>query len=137
MASKAETLGEAMAAVTRGEVDQRLERTRKVTAGTRHGKTMEQLAPFLDEFEFNPRDARFIGDPIDFLVFHGLDDGDMRELVIVEVKSGRPTLNQRQRQVKKAVEEGRVRWEVVHLGAQARRRFQIIQLPEGSEEISS
>ena len=39
------------------------------------GKVAEQIAPFLPEFKYNPKDARFIGSPIDFIVFDGLDEG--------------------------------------------------------------
>jgi len=39
------------------------------------GKVAEQIVPFLPEFKYNPKDARFIGSPIDFIVFDGLDEG--------------------------------------------------------------
>ena len=39
------------------------------------GKVAEQIVPFLPEFKYNPKDARFIGSPIDFIVFDGLDGG--------------------------------------------------------------
>jgi predicted Holliday junction resolvase-like endonuclease len=35
------------------------------------GKVSEQLLPFLPEFPFNPRDARFLGSPVDLIVFGG------------------------------------------------------------------
>jgi len=39
------------------------------------GRVTEQIAPYLPEFKYNPKDARFIGSPIDFIVFDGLDEG--------------------------------------------------------------
>jgi len=36
------------------------------------GKFKEQLAPILPEFNYNPTDARFLGSPVDFVVFNGL-----------------------------------------------------------------
>ena len=33
----------------------------------------EQLAPYLPDFPFSPTEAKFIGAPIDFLVFKGMD----------------------------------------------------------------
>ena len=53
-----------------------------------HGKVTEHLIPFFPSFPWNPSDARFLGSPIDFVVFDGLSEGEVREIVLVEVKSG-------------------------------------------------
>ena len=74
------------------------------------GKVTEHLVPYLPEFEFNPRDARFLGSPIDFVVFDGLSEGDLRAVVFIEVKTGRATLTGRERLVRVAIESGRVCW---------------------------
>lgn len=83
------------------------------------GKVTEHLVPYLPDFEFNPRDARFLGSPIDFVVFDGLTQGTLRDVVFVEVKTGRAALTGRERLVRDAVESGRVRWAEVRpeLGA--------------------
>jgi hypothetical protein len=92
------------------------ERTRKLTAATRTGQTVEQLAPYLAGFRFKARDARFLsGGPIDYVIFDGLDEGDLREIVLLEIKSGAPRLNPRQQQVQAAVDEGRVRFEIAQV----------------------
>lgn len=75
------------------------------------GKVTEHLAPFMPDFKFNPKEARFIGSPIDLLVFDGLDDGDLRQIYFVEVKTGASAaLSARQRQIRDAILSGRVRW---------------------------
>lgn len=74
------------------------------------GKVTEHVTPYLPEFEWNPKDARFIGTPVDFLVFDGLDEGDLREVVFVEVKTGGSVLTRREQQVREAIVEGRVSW---------------------------
>ncbi len=81
------------------------------------GKVQEHLAPLFPEFlsQFNPRDARFIGTPLDFVVFDGLDDGDVRRVVFVEVKTGKATLASRERHVRDAVEAGRVEFQLMRL----------------------
>jgi predicted Holliday junction resolvase-like endonuclease len=79
------------------------------------GKVGEHFAPFFPALlaRFSPRDARFLGAPIDFVIFDGLDEGDVREVVFVEVKAGaRGQLSGRERLIRKAVDEGRVRFEV-------------------------
>ena len=82
---------------------------------TLKGKISEQMAPFLPEFPFLPADARFIGNPIDFIVFDGYteakdDKGDSVSVVLVEVKKGKGKLTRNEKLIEKAVTEGRVSW---------------------------
>jgi predicted Holliday junction resolvase-like endonuclease len=74
------------------------------------GKVIEQLAPHLPGFPLNPRDARFLGSPVDFVVFDGLEEGAVRRVVFVEVKTGGAALSGRERLVREAVRERRVEW---------------------------
>lgn len=82
-------------------------RSRDVIAG----KVAEHLAPWLGGFPYNPKDARFLGSPVDLVVFDGLDAGDLRAVVFVEVKTGASTLTRRERALRDAVRAGRVAWE--------------------------
>jgi hypothetical protein len=79
------------------------------------GKVTEHFAPLFPDFEFNPRDARFLGMPIDFVVFDGLDEGTVRRIVFVEVKTNRSGLTGRERLIREAVEARRVEWRVLRL----------------------
>ena len=79
------------------------------TAVTR-GQAFEHLAPFMDDFGYNPRDARFLGSPIDLVVFDGLSESDVREIVFLEIKTGQSQLSARERAVQRAVDEQRVTW---------------------------
>jgi predicted Holliday junction resolvase-like endonuclease len=74
------------------------------------GKVYEQLLPYLPDFPFNPKDVRFIGSPVDLVVFDGLDRGTVGRVVFVEVKTGQAQLTSRERQVRDAVRAGRVEW---------------------------
>lgn len=80
------------------------------------GKVSEHLAPCLGDFPWNPRDARFLGSPVDFLVFDGLAEDDVREIVFLEVKSGGSTLSARERRVRDAVLARRVSWRELRVG---------------------
>ena len=86
--------------------DDAVQRSLAVTAGKVH----EQLIPYLPEFGFNPKDARFLGSPVDLVVFDGLADGDVRRVVFLEVKTGGAPLTARERQVRDAVEARAVEW---------------------------
>jgi predicted Holliday junction resolvase-like endonuclease len=110
---------------TRDDLDAARKQSARLSRATRDGRAYEQLVPYLPEFEerWSRGDARFIGSPIDFLVFDGLYDGsdELREIVFVEVKSGRPTLSKAERAVRDAVAEGRVAWDQIVLERGARR----------------
>ena len=84
---------------------------REAVEGSRRvirGQVSEQLAPYLGDFEFDPAGARFIGSPVDFVVFDGLADGELRSVVLVEVKTGAARLNERQRRIRDVIEAGEV-----------------------------
>lgn len=77
------------------------------------GKITEHLVPFHASFlsQFNPKDARFIGSPIDLIVFDG--SADKKENLIiyfVEVKTGNSKLSAIQQKVRDAVVNGQIRW---------------------------
>jgi predicted Holliday junction resolvase-like endonuclease len=75
------------------------------------GQFSEQLAPYLPDFEHSPSECKFLGKPVDFLVFRGLDNKKVDEIVFVEVKSGKSNLSSVEKSVKDAVEKKKVRWE--------------------------
>jgi len=85
------------------------------------GKFVEQMAPYLPEFKYDPTEARFIGSPIDLVVFPGLATGDPQEVVIMEIKTGKNCqLTRQQNKIRQLIEDGMVRWELIeHTETQA------------------
>jgi len=89
------------------------------------GKAWEQLAPFFPEFtaKFSPSDSRFIGTPIDYVVFKNMTDFDKNnkdenpiEVVLVEIKTGKAKkLNPLEDAVKDAIDSKRVSFEQIDL----------------------
>ncbi len=75
------------------------------------GQFSEQLAPFLPDFKYLPTECRFIGKPVDLIVFKGMDDKDVNEVVFVEVKSGKAKLSPQEKKLKETIEKKKVRWE--------------------------
>lgn len=84
----------------------------KKSNSVNYGKVSEALAPYLPNFGgYNPKDARFLGSPIDFVVFDGLEDEvELRKIVFIEVKSGASHLTTRERHVRNAILAGKVEW---------------------------
>jgi len=77
------------------------------------GQAYEKLVPLLPAFRWDPRDAHFLGHPIDYIVFDGLNDeerDEVRAVVFVEVKTGASQVSRRQRLVREAIGQRRVEW---------------------------
>src|SRR3989344_831191 len=89
------------------EREDAIKRSRAVLSG----QFSEQLAPYLPNFPYKPTEARFIGKPIDFIIFKGMDDRKIDEVVFVEVKSGSSTLSSQERTLRDTINEKNVRWE--------------------------
>ncbi len=86
------------------------------------GKIAEHMVPmYRDVFKYDPSDARFIGAPIDYLIFDGysaVKDSHSDEpitVILADIKTGNAQLNLTERKIKEAVEQGRVRWETIQL----------------------
>jgi predicted Holliday junction resolvase-like endonuclease len=88
------------------------------SSSVRMGQIQEHLAPLLPAFadKYSLRDARFMGAPVDYVVFDGLEAGRVTRLVLVEIKTGTSTLNDNQRMIRDAVKVGiPVEWDLVRL----------------------
>jgi predicted Holliday junction resolvase-like endonuclease len=83
---------------------------------THFGKITEHLVPWLADSDFDPRDMRFIGSPVDFLVFEGLSAGKEVTVTFVEVKTGRnPRLSVREERVREALLAKRVDYRLLKI----------------------
>ncbi|MDM1756766.1 MULTISPECIES: Holliday junction resolvase-like protein [Acinetobacter] len=86
------------------------------------GKMAEQLAPIMPQFQYLPSDAKFLGDPIDYVVFDGYsafrdDEGAAEdiEIVLIDIKSGGARLTKGQHAIAQAIRAGRVRFETIRI----------------------
>jgi predicted Holliday junction resolvase-like endonuclease len=90
-----------------GIVKARLKTSRAILGGL----VSEQIAPLLRDFPFDPGDCRFVGKPVDFIVFRGMNEKNITEVIFLEVKSGTgKKLNDQETRLRDAVQAGRVRW---------------------------
>jgi len=86
------------------------------SARTLSGKTLEKFVPFLEDFSYDPHDVRWLGDPVDLVIFDGYsknkESGDgIKQVVFCEVKSGESKLSEIQKQIKNLIERKKVKWE--------------------------
>jgi predicted Holliday junction resolvase-like endonuclease len=79
------------------------------------GKFTEQMVPYFPDFKYDPTEVRFIGSPIDLIVFPGLAKGDPQEVVILEIKTGRSAqMTPAQKKIRQLIEDGMVRWDEIY-----------------------
>lgn len=85
------------------------------------GSLAEQLAPMFEVFGYNPSDARFIGDPVDYVIFDGytkvrerLEDKPIT-IVLADVKTGKAELSYEQRRIRQGIEKGLVKFETIRM----------------------
>ena len=74
------------------------------------GQFSEQIAPYLPEFPFKPTETRFIGKPVDFVIFKGTDEKKIDEVVFVEVKSGQSQLSKVEKTLKETIQNKKISW---------------------------
>jgi predicted Holliday junction resolvase-like endonuclease len=106
----------------KGLLDARRESLQKSRSSLK-GQIAEQMAPLLPGFRYRPSDARFLGDPVDYVVFSGYTDVrddpssavSALDIVLLEVKQGTSSLSPFQRAIARSVEEGRVRFEILRI----------------------
>jgi predicted Holliday junction resolvase-like endonuclease len=79
------------------------------------GKLLENIAPYLPDFQFNPLDMRFIGSPIDYIVFQGMSKKEIDKVIFLEIKSGKSSLNSQERKLKKAIQNKKVEYKEIRL----------------------
>ena len=79
------------------------------------GLFSEQLAPYLPDFPYSPTEVRFIGKPVDFIVFEGMDEKKINSVKFVEVKTGSSQLSSQEKELKKAIEAKKVSFEEYRL----------------------
>lgn len=99
------------------EIENAKKRSRTSQRSSIKGKVAEQLAPLfsLNKLGVDPAEMRFIGTPVDYIVFKGHKNGEIEEIIFLEVKTGKSSLTKLEKQVKKAIEEKRVKWKELRI----------------------
>lgn len=96
-------------------VDEARADTIKKSRATLRGQATEHLSPLLID-QWDHKDYRFIGSPIDYLVCVGgsaIIDGVediIEEVVLLEIKTGKSKMNKIQRRIRDAVITGKVKF---------------------------
>lgn len=82
------------------------------------GEIYEKILPSMPNFPYAPKDMVFVGKWTDYIIFDGLSEGDLREIIFLEIKSGKSRLNANEKMIKKILDEKIVRFAEMRVGAQ-------------------
>ena len=107
-------LGRQVAEFSRREKEIRSD-ARKRSRTSHMASIIEQLAPFLPGFRYNPKDVQWIGGygAVDAIVWNGLEAGGDVEIVFLDVKAGpRASLTGHQRRIRDAIAWKRIAFDV-------------------------
>ena len=75
----------------------------------------EKIAPLLPNFPYSYKDLVFLGKWVDYICFDWLSTWEMKQVVFLEIKTGKSQLNKNESMIKSAIEKGRVKWETVRI----------------------
>ena len=84
------------------------------SARTLSGKTLEKLVPFLERFGHDPHDVRWLGDPIDLVIFDGYSQNNhkaVEKITFCEIKSGDSKISSAQQRIKEIIQKKKIEWE--------------------------
>jgi predicted Holliday junction resolvase-like endonuclease len=97
------------------------------------GLFSEQIATLLPDFpkDLKTSEARFVGKPIDFLFFKGMDEQNITEVIFVEVKSGKSSLNSVERQLRDAIRDKKVEWREYRVSEEMINSSKTVQVSSG------
>jgi predicted Holliday junction resolvase-like endonuclease len=87
----------------------------KQSKSTTLGYVSEKIAPLLPDFPYSYKDLVFLWKGVDYLCFDGLSEGEMKQVVFLEIKTGKSQLNKNESLIKNCIEKGRVKWETVRI----------------------
>ena len=78
------------------------------------GKVMENVLPYYKDFDsqVSLADCRFIAAQLDIIVFEGASNNNIKNITFMDAKTGAAKLEKNQKQIRDAVNDGKVRSEL-------------------------
>ena len=93
-------------AVIAANYDWLTENTRAINAGF----ILEKLVLTFDSFPFKHEECRPMFDPIDYIVFEGLAQGEVKGISFIDIKTGNAKLTEGQKQIKQTISDKNVKF---------------------------
>ena len=75
-------------------------------------ESFEALAPFMPDISYHPKDMNFLWKWVDYIVFDGLANWKLKQIVFLEIKTWKSCLNTNEKQIKKIIEKWKIKYEL-------------------------
>jgi len=76
-------------------------------------ESYETLAPFMKDIIYHPKDMNFLWKWVDYIVFDGLSSWNLKQIVLLEIKTGKSRQNLNEKQIEKIIKEKKIKYEIV------------------------
>ena len=94
-------------------------RSETATTTINIGFILERIAPSMEGFPFNHNDCRSLFEPIDYVIFEGLNKkNSVSKILFTEIKTGKANLTNKEKQIRNLVEKKQVIWDTYKKGAE-------------------
>ena len=94
-------------------------RSEKTTRSVNIGFILERIAPSMKSFPFNHNDCRSLFEPIDYIIFEGLNKkNSVSKILFTEIKTGDARLTKKEKEIRNLVEKKQVVWETYNKGGE-------------------
>lgn len=93
--------------ILKSEREDAIKRSRAVLTG----QFSENISPYMPGFPYSPTECKFLGKPIDFIVFKGADENNIKEVIFLEIKSGNSKLNKQEKNLKETILSKKIKWD--------------------------
>lgn len=97
--------------IIKNKIKSKPKRIKTITKHVNIGQIIEKILPGSKSFRYDVKDCRAIFDPIDYISFNGLTkDKEVESITIIEIKSGDASLQRNQKNIKKQIENGKIKY---------------------------
>jgi predicted Holliday junction resolvase-like endonuclease len=88
------------------------QRPRLTAKAVNVGFILERIAPAFDHFPFAHNDCRSLFDPIDYVIFEGLNKtGTVNRIIFTDIKTGAARLKNTQKEIKNLIEQKKLKFQ--------------------------
>jgi predicted Holliday junction resolvase-like endonuclease len=93
-------------------------RSKKGAEAVNIGFILERIAPSMKGFLFDHNDCRSLFDPIDYIIFEGLNKkNSVSKILFVEIKTGKAILTKKEKEIRTLIGNKQVVWDTYKKGA--------------------
>ncbi len=76
-------------------------------------ESYETLAPFMQDINYHPKDMNFLWKWVDYVIFDGLSNWNLKQIVFLEIKTGKSRQNLNEKQIEKIIKDKKIKYEIV------------------------